>query len=367
VHEFAATSQTCAQAGCHENVEIKLGRMGDFTIHCVACHDFSRPVAEPALAAANDSGAHVFSVVAPLRPEANECLSCHAMRLLVGDMPDDEPHQAVCGACHDPHRQATPAEAVRSCATSGCHAAADTITPMHRGIEAAALARCTSCHEAHDTPIEQPTCVGCHADAARIDARGAGDFSHERHTGVSCTQCHASIEAHGAVAVTRAEQCRACHHQAQQRVATCSRCHDAREIAAPVHRAVRTMELSVGRRARGLPFQHVAHEGTQCTRCHTRGLELSAAQVDCASCHTDHHRVDGTCRSCHVEAPASAHPPRVVHTTCAGSGCHGEVPFARRPDTREFCLTCHQDMVRHEPQGRCVDCHAMPAWRAAGG
>ena len=395
VHEFAATSETCGQSGCHEDTDIKLGRMGDFTIHCVACHDFSRPVDEPTLVASGDSGVHASTVVAPLRPQASECLSCHAMRLLVGEMPEDEPHGGVCGACHNPHEQTTPAEAVRSCAASECHAVADTITPMHRGLEAGTLERCTLCHSPHDSPIEEVVCTSCHTNGALID-RGetalpahVGEdirrmpvrevsstaappsseddslrFSHQRHDAVDCTQCHVSEEAHGEVSASNVTECRECHHRpAQAATIECTRCHERRENAAEVHRANRVMDLSTGRRGRSLPFQHEKHTDVQCTRCHTRGLELSATQVDCASCHTEHHRPDATCRSCHLEAPASAHPARVVHTTCAGSGCHSEVPFTERPNTREFCLACHQDQVTHEPQGLCADCHAMPAWR----
>lgn len=396
VHEFAATSQTCGQAGCHENVEIKLGRMGDFAIHCVACHDFSRPVDEPALIASRDSTVRRSSVVAPLRPEASECLSCHAMRLLVGEIPEDEPHGAVCGACHNPHEQVTPAEAVASCSTSGCHATADTLTPMHRGLDAGTLERCTLCHSPHDSPIEQVVCTSCHADGARIDRgetvlpervgedvrgmtvgeraalatpastaeSGVLQFSHERHEAVDCTSCHVSDEEHGAVRAAGLRECRECHHQ-PGRTATidCTSCHERQAASREVYHEARVLNLSVGREARGLPFVHANHDGVRCTQCHTRGLELSAAQVDCSSCHNDHHRPDAVCRSCHLEAPESAHPARLVHVGCAGSGCHTSVPFQDRPETREFCLACHQDMVRHEPQGSCADCHAMPAWR----
>ena len=362
VHEFAATRETCAQSGCHENVEIRLGRMGDFTIHCVACHDFSHPADEPTLAA-GDSGVRVSTIVAPLRPEANECLSCHAMRLLVGEIPEDEPHGGVCGACHNPHEQTTPAEAVRSCAASGCHARADTITPMHRGLDANRLAQCTSCHRAHDARMgDRLDCTSCHTNPPDTQR-----FAHDRHESVDCTQCHRSGETHGELVVTSVQQCRECHHRPQQAAAVeCTRCHQGSGNDAAVYRADRTMALSVGARGRSLPFQHVRHDGVQCTRCHTQGLELSAARVDCASCHVEHHRADAACRSCHLEAPAGAHPARVVHTTCAGSGCHSSVPFEQRPGTREFCLACHQDLVRHEPQGLCADCHAMPAWRRTG-
>ncbi|HUF11713.1 MAG TPA: NapC/NirT family cytochrome c [Longimicrobiales bacterium] len=389
VHEFAATSQTCAQAGCHENVEIKLGRMGDFTIHCVACHDFSRPADEPALVATGGADVRASSVVAPLRPEAAECLSCHAMRLLVGEIPEDEPHGAVCGACHNPHEQTTPAQAVQSCAASECHASADTITPMHRGLPAGTLERCTLCHAPHDAPIGEVRCVACHADGARIDRgetllpHGVGQeirsvtatgtplpvadetgqpFDHQRHGAVECTACHVSADAHGEIRASSLRECRECHHTPSAVGVPCTRCHQEQRTGREVHHVARTMDLTTGRRVRGLPLVHAQHGSVECTRCHTQGVELSAASVDCASCHTQHHRPQAVCRSCHLEAPEGTHE-LAVHTGCAGSGCHSALPFQNRPDTREFCLACHQDLVRHEPGRECTACHALPEWR----
>ncbi|HSL71400.1 MAG TPA: NapC/NirT family cytochrome c, partial [Longimicrobiales bacterium] len=102
VHEFAATSRTCAQSGCHETTDIQLGKMGELTMHCIACHDFSRPVR---------TNVPADSLRVVLQPQREQCLSCHQMRALVADMPADDPHAGACGACHDPHEQRTPAEA----------------------------------------------------------------------------------------------------------------------------------------------------------------------------------------------------------------------------------------------------------------
>jgi hypothetical protein len=273
----------------------------------------------------------------------------------------------VCGACHDPHEQTRPADAVRSCAAAGCHDAVDAITPLHRGLDAGVVERCTLCHAAHDARIDRVDCAACHTDGARFAPGDSATFDHARHRTVACTRCHASDRTHGALVAASVEDCRACHHRPQQGAAgvDCAACHSRDDIALEVHRVARVVELSVGRRSRALPFVHANHASVVCSTCHTEGLALSATTVDCASCHEQHHAPDATCRSCHVAAPPSTHPPRVVHTTCAGSGCHDAVPFRERPETREFCLACHQDQVAHEPQGRCVDCHAMPAWRAS--
>ena len=74
LHQFAATDETCAQSGCHTDIRVQLGRMGDFTIHCAACHGFSAPLPDTA---------GVETALAALAPGRNECLSCHVMRTLV--------------------------------------------------------------------------------------------------------------------------------------------------------------------------------------------------------------------------------------------------------------------------------------------
>ena len=65
------------------------------------------------------------------------------------------------------------------------------------------------------------------------------------------------------------------------------------------------------------------------------------------------------CSSCHVEAPASAHPPAEAHLTCSGSGCHQELPFEGVPNTRNACLVCHQELVDHRAGRECAECHAL--------
>lgn len=414
VHEFAATSETCGQSGCHEDTRIRLGEMGRLTIHCVACHEFSRPLPDSVVLAGETDA---------LRPQASECLSCHAMRERVGLFPPGDPHGGACGACHDPHEQTTPADAVQTCAGAGCHASADTLTPMHRGLDEGVLERCTECHAPHDARLEQPDCITCHRGimdddpgtaraVAHADARGARPpspsptsspwvhtvalttapaaqpmasrsaaeadatpqatarsdtvaFRHSQHRGVQCTSCHTSQDRHGAVTVTTIRDCRSCHHVPARAGVQCVECHEAGELTGA--RAVtRTLELSVGSRTGRLAFAHPVHRGVSCTECHRQGLELSAAAVSCASCHEQHHRANSDCASCHVAAEA-AHPPRVVHVTCAGSGCHSELPFRSRPESREFCLVCHTGMEDHEPGRRCAECHALPPWRAEAG
>ncbi|HEX6133209.1 MAG TPA: cytochrome c3 family protein, partial [Longimicrobiales bacterium] len=216
VHEFAPSDRTCGQAGCHENQDIQLGGMGALTIHCATCHTFTEPVAE----VAEDS------VRLALQPQREECLSCHAMRTRLGDFPleVDDPHGGMCGACHNPHAQAEPAEAFESCTT--CHTQPDTITPYHRGLAAGVLETCSRCHAAHTFHTEGRDCRSCHTDPANpanvTPASGSAPpaqrtsllhsavrvlvglllpspafaqqtpigFDHGQHTQVECTACH---------------------------------------------------------------------------------------------------------------------------------------------------------------------------------
>jgi hypothetical protein len=400
VHEFAATDQTCGQSGCHEDTRIRLGEMGNLTIHCVACHEFNRP--EEALADGGDP---------ELRPGGAECLSCHAMRRLVGDMPVDEPHGGACGACHDPPARASPAPAVASCAAAGCHTAADRETPMHRGLPDGTLPQCTLCHAAHDSELVEPACTACHLDpdaravpppppgagaerpvallkrllgalgptpaiaqerrpdptGSRPPAQEAGgtapgdDFTHGQHAGVTCTRCHSSEQSHGAVAVRTLADCRSCHHT-DPVAAQCAGCHPPVRLRGPM-RLTRTfaMPIAAGRApARTVAFDHAEHAAEECGACHAAGLARPATAAACADCHERHHDPAVRCASCHVEAPESAHPVEVVHQTCGGSGCHSSERFpATPPRTRTACLACHQELESHEPGQRCAACHAL--------
>jgi nitrate/TMAO reductase-like tetraheme cytochrome c subunit len=403
LHEFAAVDRTCAQSGCHTDSGIQLGAMSDLTIHCAACHGFSVPLSEgadPALA---------------LRPDEGTCLTCHEMRALV-EMPDPDPHEASCASCHNPHVQVTPAEAAQTCDGSACHSNPEALTPFHRGLDADVAADCLYCHQAHDFEVDGANCAACHQDVMRDDpaatprsdvgtaagrlaavygtangrlpsasrsaerqetttlAAGVGllhswgyslpqalDFRHSDHPALECAACHESLERHGEVTVTTIADCRSCHHQPSTVAADgCVRCHSESGTTADPYAHSRTMTFSTGRVVeRTLPFDHAVHATQACATCHTEGLSLSAAAVDCASCHEDHHEPVNDCMSCHVPAPQGAHTVDVAHMTCSGSGCHEPTPFEGLPRTRSFCLVCHQDLVDHRPDGDCADCHAL--------
>jgi nitrate/TMAO reductase-like tetraheme cytochrome c subunit len=363
VHEFATSDKTCAQAGCHENVEVRLGRMGGFAIHCASCHDFNRPVqtSEPA-----------ETLAVALRPQREQCLSCHAMRTIMVDFPEDEPHNSACGACHNPHDQTTPAQAVESCATGGCHSQADTVTPFHRGLSPSVLSNCTSCHTAHSFATTTE-CMQCHqaihqpgvVTAAPVSGRPTADsirFQHSQHRNVECTACHETRETHGAVVITSFNECRSCHHTGQA-AQTCTSCHQRAELTGQ-YRTPRPMRIADARTVtRPLPFDHRWHPNEACSSCHQPGLEQSAANVSCNSCHEQHHAPTTECRACHTRPSPTAHTAQ-AHLGC--TSCHTRTQFQGGvPRTREFCMSCHQELQDHMPGRNCADCHALPAPRNA--
>ena len=169
-HRFVPANATCAQRGCHAtaSVRIRLGRMASQTsTHCIVCHRFTAEV--PALAT-RDSAAHT------LIPRSEQCFSCHQMRGRLAEfVPGQDPHNATCGMCHDPHKQTEPAAAAATCSTAGCHGDWRKI-PFHTGAAHRAVAssatRCVTCHVPHQARVDGSDCVGCHT-GVRERSRGA--------------------------------------------------------------------------------------------------------------------------------------------------------------------------------------------------
>ena len=362
VHEFSPIDRTCAQSGCHEDKTLQLGSMSELTIHCAACHTFVTPVA-------GEAGILGSEIDAAILPDQGECLSCHVMRTLVA-MPPTDPHEGGCAACHNPHEQTEPAQAAASCASAGCHTDLAGETPFHRGIQGQVLGDCLYCHQAHDFSLDGGDCASCHEALEASDGTIEGEqFVHIEHEGLECASCHTSTEAHGLSTVVAVQDCRSCHHT-QPVAQSCDRCHEPADAGAELYRLRRPVSFSVGTDDpnRVMTFPHEAHAGEDCASCHTEGLALAPPpDLDCTTCHQDHHTPESDCASCHVVAPVSAHPPSEAHVTCSGAGCHTDVPFESVPRTRAFCLGCHQGLREHEPQQVCSECHTLPAPRAGEG
>jgi nitrate/TMAO reductase-like tetraheme cytochrome c subunit len=412
LHEFAPVDKTCAQAGCHEDKKIALGKMSNLTIHCAACHSFVAPV--DSVAASEKT-----NVERALLPNKNECLSCHAMRQAM-QLPDPDPHGGNCASCHNPHTQASPKEAWKSCAKAGCHAAADTLTPFHRGLPPGVLETCGTCHRAHDFSLNGNDCGSCHKgverdslappgmrregmqlvpDTGRAPEGGAEGplamvdfaaylhligapraaqvtppaqaqtpqtsprFNHAQHRRVGCSNCHRSTGEHGGLVIKTLQDCRGCHHT-DPVSQNCTRCHTQADQPTQTFILPQEMKFSFGRtERRDLTFSHAPHKALDCSTCHTGGLDRSAQGVECATCHEQHHQPNNDCTVCHRQPPPSVHPPEEAHVTCTGSACHRAPPFKGVPHTRDVCLVCHQDLRDHRPGQSCADCHALPAAR----
>src|SRR4029079_13483067 len=148
---------TCKESGCHDKVSIQLGKMaGQTELHCLVCHQFT--------AAAIESNP-LDSARAAMVPVQKECLSCHQMQERMKSFSAvKDPHNGNCGLCHNPHTQTTPFGAFQSCATSNCHANADTLTAMHKGLGDHTLQNCGACHAAHTWKVKATNCRGCHQD-----------------------------------------------------------------------------------------------------------------------------------------------------------------------------------------------------------
>ena len=389
VHHFVPVDSTCGQASCHQSVKIKLAKMsGQTSLHCVKCHQFTRGVSE------------VISLDSTrkfLVPAKNECLGCHEMRQRLGDYDEvRDPHQGVCGACHDPHKQSTPQAAWATCAKAGCHAKAETLSPFHKGLAPKALAECKSCHQAHTWSVKGDKCLRCHQTIfedrppgvrpaagitpAKLTAGGQGTgkgytgseaFSHKRHKKLACTSCHATGKEHGALNVHTVRDCQSCHHASP--LATpqgavsgfpsrlCTSCHQGVGLRQGIQDTV-SLKLTVWKepRIRVLDFRHAHHAFPEagCTACHTTPVTLSTPpEKSCNSCHAEHHEPDVQCRNCHVTAKA-VHT-REVHVGCTGSQCHALQTVQGLQAKRNVCLVCHQTMVNHKPGKECAACHQV--------
>jgi hypothetical protein len=406
-HRFVPVGQTCAQSGCHEQTKFQLGKMANQTaLHCTMCHDFTAPAGDRV---ALDSAKRAMT------PTNTNCLRCHEMQSKMATfVPAHDPHRGRCGDCHDPHKQTAPAESWKTCANSGCHARADTLTAFHRGIAAAALANCQSCHKAHDWKVKGESCLGCHKDiyedkpltrrtaaaatsapeplgstargpmsavARRLTARltrasfvaplrvspqtpSLPPLRHSQHRGVACTTCHTTTgNKHGALVLRTRTDCLTCHHGPEPKPGAgpmaCTQCHAASELAAlaPTMPVTIRMTVTPTPKTRSLPFRHARHTTVACTSCHATAV-TRAVSNDCASCHTDHHGATRACITCHAGAQ-SLHQRAAVHQGCAGSGCHQDAAVLNLTATRNVCLTCHNDKVNHKAGGECAKCHQV--------
>jgi hypothetical protein len=409
-HVFTPTDTTCSQRGCHltDETRIQLGRMTSATgLHCTVCHEFTAAV--PALASVDSAGN-------TLRPARQQCLGCHAMTKVLPDFnAAREPHSGQCGVCHNPHTQATPAAAVKSCASAQCHLTWRDI-PFHTGrVHRKVAEDCLTCHQPHAARVDASDCAGCHTsvrertrhrpplpfDTTRAlqrvsqvpvpieeEPRGKGDvapedhfsgvflsrlaprvprpvvdsFPHARHRTLSCIVCHSTSAGHGELNFEQPRGCQICHHQAPA-TSKCATCHTPDEtgpaVTLPVH-------LTVPReppRARDVRFSHPTHSSIQCIECHVTPVTMAAtpAVTTCRDCHATHHEARRDCASCHTGYDIKARHAfsgESSHQRC--DACHAPATVRILEPLRSFCATCHEPQrTSHYEDRECVTCHLL--------
>ncbi|MDX1492573.1 MAG: NapC/NirT family cytochrome c [Longimicrobiales bacterium] len=383
LHQFAAADETCAQSGCHTDSGIELGAMSNLVIHCAACHEFSAPVPD-----VDQAGA-----LAALAPDQDTCLSCHAMRQLVA-MPDPDPHENACAACHNPHEQSTPAEAAQTCASSDCHTEPVDLSPFHQGLEEAVIADCMYCHQAHDFDIDGENCLACHTRIMDDDPSVSGPLA-----STSGSTAHPvmgrrvpSGPPSPGVRMIVAEYV-ASGMTTQSRV---SGLVHSQASAPPLPSGPRspepdapTLEPGVGLlHSWGYPVQqlqetpeflHSEHPSVDCAECHesveVHGRVTVTTVADCRSCHHTGQRVrPGGCAECHQESGSMRDPYALTRTMAFSTGLTVDrsLPFDHdaHPDldcatchsaglalsaSAVDCASCHED--HHEPEANCMSCH----------
>ncbi len=398
VHRFVPVDSTCGQSGCHIGTQIRLGKMATQTeFHCIACHQFT---ADVPLLATRDSAAGT------LRPGSRECFGCHQMRAKLADFdPSRDPHRQTCGMCHNPHEQTRPADALKSCASAGCHSDWRD-EPFHTGAPHRRVAeQCTLCHNPHGARVDAAECAECHAavksrshgkvnppqafDTTRAlrrvshvqvdpEEKGKGDanppraapgprspvpaptdsFPHSRHKQLACLTCHVTSRPNANLTFVPPRGCQICHHQAPA-TNDCAKCHAAADLA-PVH--AETIAVAVANhpaRPRSVSFAHSTHAQLKCTACHETAVTLdpSAPAKACTACHDDHHTAKRDCATCHTNDAIRAAHPDSLNTHVACDACHREATVARLVPDRGLCLTCHADQREHYATRECTTCH----------
>jgi len=377
VHRFVPVDVTCGQAGCHNGVQINFAKMRDQTsLHCVKCHQFTVGVSETI---------SLDSTRKFLLPDVQQCFSCHNdMQKRMGNfVPEKDPHQAVCGACHNPHKQMGPKEAWQTCTNSGCHANPVTLTPLHKGVTATALANCETCHKAHAWSVSAEMCLTCHKNIysdppprmrttmTRGDSTLLASYGADMASPATLVSAGSQTAELPRVLKTVPAQLQAASVKAQAAPAT-------------------VQPTMYG----GQRFRHSLHRGVECLACHNSGKphgELKIKTItDCQACHhaspatTAKGAVAGTppraCTDCH--APAGA--PRAIrdsvvfklsvwkeprtrvldfrhdqHSAVSGGclTCHGAAPTLALPADKN-CTSCHDR--HHDPSAQCRFCHASP-------
>lgn len=246
-----------------------------------------------------------------------------------------------------------------------CSADADEEVPSEAVTAEAAVA---AAEETEATPNDRPRPF---LPAAMQRASRAETFPHETHVEISCAVCHGAVQGHASHGASKCadchrnsgfvtqetvsrEECLSCHHGPLQEK-ECVDCHN----DAGQRVAAWPLQLGIwpGPRSRSLSFEHEVHQARDCALCHKERPSL-IPDVDCATCHEDHHHPEARCMTCHLQPPEGAHDLN-AHLGCGGAGCHSDPRFEALVLERATCLVCHQNKEDHEPGKQCAECHQV--------
>jgi hypothetical protein len=351
-HRFQPADTTCVQQGCHltEESRIQLGRMaGQSDLHCILCHQFTLPVVA---LATRDSAAGT------LRPNLDQCLSCHQMRGLVpGFRAERDPHNGTCGMCHNPHAQTTVAAAATSCSAAGCHADWRS-EPFHTGLTHRNVAQnCALCHQPHAARVDASDCTGCH------DEVRSRPGSHPRPPAVFDT------------AATLRQSLAPPTHEPQLEQPGKVKGDSPPAAEAPLERPSKVKGDAPPlddppwgpSTLHPLPsdtFSHPRHQKLACLTCHvTTSREARLTFEAPRGCQICHHEGPGKdqCATCHETGELAAASPVPVTITIRDTPAR-ERPVGFRHETHRAvqCQDCHQEQVSltaTDSVASCQGCH----------
>lgn len=371
VHRFRPVSETCAQSGCHDDIRVELGKMAQQSdLHCTVCHEFTVPATE---------GLPVDSARRSFSPTDQQCLGCHAMReRLRSFVPENDPHQAKCGSCHDAHTQTTPAGAFQSCANSQCHARSDTLTAMHRSLGQHKLETCGACHGAHTWKADAVDCRSCHTGisdpAVRTRPPGGGASAPMPHGSPgepTAPARHGTGASSGSPAPAIPHLIPASWSGSRQAGAALvsqpagrGRWRSANGILALNDAPAPPSAPVVPQGRDTLRFEHARHESLACTTCHGtttgHGTLKTAVARNCQGCHHANNPTGLDCARCHTKAELS--PPRAVSATVSltvwTEPKQRALPFDHPRHEGIACATCHGTALDRTVQRDCASCHA---------
>jgi len=242
-------------------------------------------------------------------------------------------------------------------------------TSEHRKVD------CHSCHEQSVTESARQVIVFAVRRPERVGR-------HAVVPGERCRTCHTSGDprwrqvaetaGHQVHAERRQIECVLCHSQAVHRIqpstAVCAKCHQAQSIGARAIKIPQMAEFHCVDCHQFLRLNSPLRPTRQtCLGCHqalppkkTVGFPPPVAHITltCSTCHKPHEKAQPVvaCTSCHAAArPALHQRPTHVASTC--TTCH--VPHAWKVQSRQSCLSCHQDKVTHNAPTTCNTCHGF--------